>query len=416
MIGRASKKISILGSTGSIGRSTLDIVRNHPDRLKVVALAAHNNWQELLKQIEEFKPLMVALYSEEAAEKLRYALGPRSDLELRTGMEGLLEVASLAEGDTLLSAMVGSIGLQPVLEAIEAGKKICLANKETLVVGGELVMAAAQRCEIPIIPVDSEHSAIFQCLGEDDLRFVDRLILTASGGPFRERPTTTLDTVTPAEALRHPNWEMGGKITIDSATLMNKGLEVIEAHWLFNVDYDRISVVVHPQSIVHSMIEFTDGSILAQMGLPDMRLPIQYALSFPERWLASCKRTDLTALGMLNFEPPRFDAFPCLKLAYEAGRRGGNLPCLMNAANEVAVDSFLKGRLSFSAIPKVIKETTARLPFSKKVSLASLLADDDSARCEATAMVNRGFGAEPPPTAAASSQKEGARALSRHAK
>lgn len=389
MIGQASRRIAILGSTGSIGRSTLDIVRSHRGRLEVLALAARNNWRGLRKQIEEFQPRLVALYSEEASLRLREALGPGGEVAVRSGMEGLLEVASLTGADTLVSGMVGSIGLRPVLEAIAAGKKICLANKETLVVGGQLVTEAARRRGVPIIPVDSEHSAIFQCLGEEDLRFVDRLILTASGGPFRQRSASTLEGVTPEEALRHPNWDMGGKITIDSATLMNKGLEVIEAHWLFNVDFDRISVVVHPQSIIHSMIEFTDGAILAQMGLPDMRLPIQYALSFPDRWPAACKRTDLTALATLTFEPPRFDAFPCLGLAYEAGRRGGNLPCVMNAANEVAVEFFLKGSLGFTEIPRVIRDTMDSLPFSSEVTLESLLADDEAARLAARSIAER---------------------------
>ncbi len=382
-----SRRLAILGSTGSIGHSTLDVVRTHRDRLSVVGLAAHNNWRKLYKQIEEFRPAVVALFSEEAAARLREALGPTSTVAVRTGMAGVLEVAALAEADTVVSALVGAVGLRPVLEAIAARKKICLANKEPLVVAGSLVTGAAREAGVPILPVDSEHSAIFQCLDDGEARFVDRLIITASGGPFRCHAPDRLSGVTPDEALRHPNWEMGGKITIDSATLMNKGLEVIEAHWLFGVPFDRISVVVHPQSIIHSMIEFRDGSILAQMGSPDMRLPIQYALSHPERWAASGKRTDLLALGSLTFEAPRREAFPCLELAYEAGRRGGNLPCLMNAANEVAVEAFLNRRLGFTAIPRVIRETMDSLPFTSTVTLAGLLEDDARARRRAAEII-----------------------------
>lgn len=382
-----SRRLAILGSTGSIGRSTLDVVRTHRDRLEVVGLAAHNNWRKLHKQIEEFRPAVVTLYSEEAAARLREALGPSSPVAVRAGMEGLLEVAGLAAADTVVSALVGAVGLRPVLEAIRARKKICLANKEPLVVGGKLVMEAARAAEVPILPVDSEHSAIFQCLDDGEARFVERLIITASGGPFRCHAADRLSEVTPDEALRHPNWEMGGKITIDSATLMNKGLEVIEAHWLFGVPFDRISVVVHPQSIIHSMIEFQDGSILAQLGSPDMRLPIQYALSHPERWAASGKRVDLLTLGSLTFEAPRREAFPCLELAYEAGRRGGNLPCLMNAANEVAVEAFLDRRLGFTDIPRVIKATMDSLPFTPDLTLTSLLEDDARARRRAAEVI-----------------------------
>ncbi|NLI75344.1 MAG: 1-deoxy-D-xylulose-5-phosphate reductoisomerase [Candidatus Riflebacteria bacterium] len=401
MTAAVSRRLSLLGSTGSIGHSTLDVVRAHPDRLSVAGLAANTNWRKLLRQIEEFRPALVALHSEEAAERLREALGGRPAPAVRSGMAGLLEVASLGEADTLVSAMVGAIGLQPVLEAIGAGKKICLANKEPLVIGGRLVMEAARRAGVPIIPVDSEHSAIFQCLGEDEARFVERLIITASGGPFRNLAAPALATVSPAEALRHPNWQMGGKITIDSATLMNKGLEVIEAHWLFGVDFDRIRVVVHPQSIIHSLIEFQDGSILAQMGFPDMRLPIQYALSHPERWAASCRRTDLLTVGTLTFEAPRLDDFPCLGLAYAAGRQGGNQPGVMNAANEVAVEAFLAGRLGFTGIPRVIQATMDAVPFVPEVTLEGLLAADAQARREAAAIIARGDGARVAPVGVA---------------
>ncbi|HOY67427.1 MAG TPA: 1-deoxy-D-xylulose-5-phosphate reductoisomerase [Candidatus Ozemobacteraceae bacterium] len=376
-----ARNLAILGSTGSIGRNTLDVVRAHPDRLSVKSLAAGKQWKRLAEQVREFRPRLVAVYEPEAAARLRDEIRG-IDVAVREGMPGLLEAASLADADTLVSALVGSIGLRPVMVAIASGKTICLANKETLVVAGALVTAAAQEKGVPIIPVDSEHSAIFQCLadGNRDASQIRRLVLTASGGPFRRLETERLAGVTPGEALRHPNWDMGGKITIDSATLMNKGLEVIEARWLFGIEFDRIEVVVHPQSIIHSLVEFIDGSFLGQLGAPDMRLPIQYALSYPDRWQASGDRLDLLKLGSLTFEPPRLADFPCLAYAYEAGRRGGTLPCAMNAANEVAVAAFLQGDIGFTDIPAVIRAVMDMMPFEAAPDLDALLAHDEQAR------------------------------------
>ncbi len=382
------RRMSLLGSTGSIGQSTLDVIRAHPDRLSVVALAAGRQWERLVGQTREFRPRLVAIYDSEAAARFREAMRG-TDVAVREGMPGLLEAAALGDADTLVSALVGSIGLRPVMAAIESGKAICLANKETLVVGGALVTAAARRKGVPLIPIDSEHSAIFQCLadGHKDGSQIKRLVLTASGGPFRKTDTSRLAQVTPGEALRHPNWDMGGKITIDSATLMNKGLEVIEAHWLFDIGFDRIEVVVHPQSIIHSLVEFIDGSFLGQLGAPDMRLPIQYALSYPERWEASGERLDLLKLGALSFEPPRMADFPCLSYAYEAGRRGGSLPCAMNAANEVAVAAFLRGDIGFTDIPAVIRSVMDEIPFEASPDLDALLRHDELARGAAAVRV-----------------------------
>ncbi|MFZ2957119.1 MAG: 1-deoxy-D-xylulose-5-phosphate reductoisomerase [Candidatus Ozemobacteraceae bacterium] len=381
------RRLSLLGSTGSIGLNTLDVVRAHPERLSIAAIAANRSWKKLAEQAIEFSPRLVAIFDEAGAERLRDALRGR-DITIVSGMDGLLEAASMTDSDTLVTAVVGSIGLKPVMAGIEAGKTICLANKETLVVGGKLVTEAAERHGVEILPVDSEHSAIFQCLQDRDRARVKRLILTASGGPFRQIPADELAAVTPRQALRHPNWDMGGKITIDSATLMNKGLEVIEAHWLFGIDFKRIEVVVHPQSIIHSLVEFIDGSMIAQLGAPDMRLPIQYALSHPDRWPASGESVDLLKIASLSFEPPRRADFPCLDFAYDAGRRGGNLPCLMNAANEVAVASFLEGKLGFTGIPALIRRVMDHLPFAPSPTLEDLLADDRSAREYAEALVD----------------------------
>ena len=377
--------VTLLGSTGTIGVSTLDVVAAHPDELKVEALATGSKWRPLLEQIRRFRPRLAVVFDPGAADELRRELGAASGCAVQSGMEGLVAAATLPGVDTLVSAVVGSIGLMPVMAAIEQGRTICLANKETLVVGGHLVVEAARRHGVEILPIDSEHSAIFQCLADRDRRQVRRLLLTASGGPFRHTPAAELAGVTPQQALKHPNWDMGGKITIDSATLMNKGLEVIEAHWLFGVPFAQIEVVVHPQSIVHSLVEFVDGSILAQMGVPDMRGPIQYALSHPRRWEASAHRTDLLALGPLTFEPPRRDAFPCLDLAYEAGRRGGTLPCVLNAANEVAVAAFLAGRVGFGDIPCLVRRAMDEQPHRDDPDLPALLACDQAVRARVAA-------------------------------
>jgi len=334
------KRLAILGSTGSIGQSTLDVVRAHPDRLKVIALAAGSNGERLRQQAATFGAPITALASE-------------------TGSAGLIAVATHPDVDIVICASSGTDALEAVLAAIGAGKTIALANKEVLVMAGALVTAAARARGVAIFPVDSEHNAIHQGLHGRRPEEVRRIILTASGGPFRGMSASALETVKPEDALRHPTWQMGRKITIDSATLMNKGLEVIEAHWLFNLPGDRIDVIIHPQSIVHSMVELTDGSIIAQLGGADMKLPIQYACSYPDRWEAPVARLDLTAVGRLDFETPDLERFPCLRLAYRALEAGPSHAVVLNAANEVAVAAYLQEKISFVSIPRVIEETMA---------------------------------------------------------
>ncbi len=354
------KRIVILGSTGSIGRQALEVVDSHPRAFEVVGLAAGGNIRLLEEQVRRYRPAYAAVADPEAAAVFRGKVRdlPAAVLE---GREGLLELAAVEGYDLLLAAIVGFCGLMPTLEAIRRGKTIALANKETLVAAGEVVMPLIRERGVSLIPVDSEHSAIFQCLkGEGAAAPVQRILLTASGGPFRGRSREELAGVGPEEALKHPRWQMGKKITIDSATLMNKGLEVIEARWLFDVGYDRIEVLVHPESIVHSLVEFADGSTLAQLGLPDMKVPIQYAFSYPGRWPREDERLDLAALGSLTFGRPDGDAFPCLPLAYEAGRRGGTMPAVLNAANEVAVQAFLQKKVEFTRIPHIIEQVMSR--------------------------------------------------------
>jgi 1-deoxy-D-xylulose-5-phosphate reductoisomerase len=351
------KNLAILGSTGSIGQSALTVVDAHPDRLHVSALAAGDNAVLLAEQIARYCPDVVAMATGEGADRLKRACGSHP-VTIVSGADGLVAVATHPLVDIVLCASSGTAGLEAVLAAIESGKTVALANKEVLVMAGALVISAAQRRGVAILPVDSEHNAIHQCLHGRDRRDIKRLILTASGGPFREMSGDALDRVDAVAALQHPTWRMGRKITIDSATLMNKGLEVIEAHWLFGVSADQIDVVIHPQSIVHSMVEFIDGSVIAQLGITDMRLPIQYACSYPERWPAvSLPVLDLTKAGRLDFHVPARDRFPCLDLAYRALRTGGTSPVVLNAANEVAVEHFLDGKLGFTAIPRVIRET-----------------------------------------------------------
>jgi 1-deoxy-D-xylulose-5-phosphate reductoisomerase len=350
------KRLAILGSTGSIGRSALAVVDAHPTRLRVSALAAGDNAARLAEQVATYQPRLAALATGAAIERLRAAGVPPST-ELASGPEGLLAAATHPDVDIVICASAGTAGLEAVLAAIEAGKTIALANKEVLVMAGSLVMDAARRHGVAILPVDSEHNAIHQCLHGRETAEVRRLILTASGGPFRELSPRELERVQPEAALRHPTWQMGRKITIDSATLMNKGLEVIEAHWLFGASPDQIEVLIHPQSIVHSMVELNDGSVIAQLGVTDMRLPIQYACSYPERWDAALPTLDLTRAGRLEFHEPAHDRFPCLGLAYRALNAGGTLPVVLNAANEVAVEGFLEGKLGFTAIPRVIEKT-----------------------------------------------------------
>ncbi len=353
--GSRVKRIAILGSTGSIGRSALAVVEAHPDRLQVVALAAGSNVRLFAEQVRRFHPGVVSLATRDAAVDLSDAC-PDAPIAVE-GAEGLVAVATAPDADIVLCATSGTAALEAVLAAIEAGKTIALANKEVLVMAGAIVTDAARKRKVPLLPVDSEHNAIHQCLHGRRADEVHRLILTASGGPFRGHSTAALEEVVPEDALRHPTWRMGPKITIDSATLMNKGLEVIEAHWLFGVPARQIDVLIHPQSVVHSMVELRDGSVIAQLGVTDMRLPIQYAFSYPERWEAALPPLDLTRLGRLEFHAPDHASFPCLGLAYRALEDGAGLPVVLNAANEVAVASFLAGRLAFTAIPRVIEDT-----------------------------------------------------------
>lgn len=351
------KKISILGSTGSIGTQTLEVVRSNGD-IQVTALAAGHNITMLEAQIREFRPSIACVWDEEKAAELKTAV---ADLPVKivSGMEGLMEAAAEPEAEIVVTAVVGMIGIRPTIAAMEAGKDIALANKETLVTAGHIIMKLAREKGVRILPVDSEHSAIFQCLnGEREHgNRIHKILLTASGGPFRGWTHEQLKTVTPADALKHPNWSMGHKITIDSSTMVNKGLEVMEARWLFDVDMDQIQVVVQPQSIIHSMVEFEDGAVMAQLGTPDMKLPIQYALYYPERRYLPGDRLDFEALSEIRFEKPDMETFRGLKLAYEAGRAGGTLPVVFNAANEKAVGKFLKGEISYLTIIDMIEES-----------------------------------------------------------
>ncbi|GMR04904.1 MAG: 1-deoxy-D-xylulose-5-phosphate reductoisomerase [Thermodesulfobacteriota bacterium] len=372
---RSPKKISILGSTGSIGRSTLDIVRSHPDRFEVVALAAGTNTDLLREQIEEFKPGYVSVLTEDGAKRISRELG----IEVGAGVEGAVRTATCEEADMVVSAISGAAGLVPTVAAVKAGKDIALANKETLVMAGPLIMDDVKKNGVRLMPVDSEHSAIFQALAGHNSRDVKRIILTASGGPFLNMPAERLAEVTPEEALNHPRWSMGRKITIDSATLMNKGLEVIEAHWLFGVDADRISVCIHPQSIVHSMVEYKDGSIVAQLGSTDMKGPISYALSYPERIEPGAEPLGLDGLKLEFFEPEA-GKFPCLALAYRALEKGGTAPTVLNAADEVAVEMFLNGAIGFTDIFKVIEEVFNGSEIRGADSIEDLLKADRRAR------------------------------------
>ncbi len=350
------KNISILGSTGSIGVNTLDVIARNPSRFKVVALTAGRNLSLLKKQIDKFGPDIVSVIDDEHAHQLREMLGHPAVPKILSGEGGYREVASWEKTDMVVSAISGAAGLSPTIAAIDAGKDIALANKETMVMAGELVVDRAASRGVNIIPVDSEHNAIFQCLAGHNIKEVERLILTASGGPFLNLPLERFAYIKLEDALRHPNWEMGRKITIDSASMMNKGLEVIEAGWLFGMDVGRIDVCVHPQSIVHSMVEYVDGSVIAQMGVPDMRGPISYALSYPERLQGAVETLDLCSVGTLEFMSPDLTKFPALELAYEAAGKGGSAPAVLNASNEVAVEAFIENKIGFGDIPLVIKE------------------------------------------------------------
>ncbi|MGB5848102.1 MAG: 1-deoxy-D-xylulose-5-phosphate reductoisomerase [Ignavibacteriaceae bacterium] len=372
------KNVFILGSTGSIGVNTLNVIRNFPDRFNVSALTVNSNTKLLLDQIEEFKPDLVVVKEKNAAEKIKHQLP--ANCKLLVGVDGLINAASVVEYDIFVGAMVGYAGLAPTIEAIKRGKRIALANKETLVVAGEVVNNYSKEYGAEIIPVDSEHSAIYQCLVGENIDEVEKLIITASGGPFLNKDKSFFENATVNEALNHPNWKMGNKITIDSATMMNKGLEVIEAHWLFGLSTEKIDVVVHPQSIIHSMVQFRDGSIKAQMGLPDMKLPIQYALTFPERLLNDFERTNIPSIGTLDFYEPDFEKFECLKLAFDVLEAGGTAPCVLNAANEIAVEKFLNREIKFSRIPVLIEKALEKIGNHQMLNLDTIFECDTETR------------------------------------
>ncbi|QUB46477.1 1-deoxy-D-xylulose-5-phosphate reductoisomerase [Prevotella sp. oral taxon 475] len=373
------QQICILGSTGSIGRQALDVISSQSDRYEVYCLTAHRQAELLAQQARRFQPAAVVIADETKCESLRALLSDQPHIKVYTGRQALCDIVEAAPIDMVLTAMVGFSGLEPTLHAIRAGKKICLANKETLVVAGELVCALAQEHRAAILPVDSEHSAIFQCLAGEGDNPIEKILLTASGGPFRNLPKERLGAVSAADALQHPTWQMGAKITIDSATMMNKGFEVIEAKWLFGIEASRIEVLVHPQSIVHSAVQFADGAVKAQLGLPDMRLPIQYAFSYPDRLPMAGERLDLFR-GSLEFFEPDMEKFRCLALSFDAIDRGGNMPCILNAANEVANEAFRQHRCGFLDVPRIIEKTMQRVPFDAHPSLDIYLQTDNEAR------------------------------------
>ena len=374
------QQICILGSTGSIGTQALDVISQHPDRYEVYCLTANNRWQQLVEQARSFQPAAVVIANEDHYANVRQALDDLPDIKVYAGADALNQIVEAEPIDMVLTAMVGFAGLDPTIHAIKARKKICLANKETLVVAGELICQLAQEYHVPILPVDSEHSAIFQSIvGEGDNE-IEKILLTCSGGPFRLFDDEQIKTVTAADALRHPTWDMGAKITIDSATLMNKGFEVIEAKWLFGVPADKIQVLVHPQSIVHSAVQFCDGSVKAQLGVPDMRLPIQYAFSFPERLPLNGDRLDLFASHSLEFFEPDLKKFRCLALAFEAIRQGGNMPCVLNAANEVVNEAFRQDRCSYLQMAEIVEKTMQQATFDKNPSLDTYFQTDAEAR------------------------------------
>jgi len=374
------KTVSILGSTGSIGRTTLDVVSLHPDKFRVIGIAAKANVRLLESQIKVFKPEVVAVFDESAAEELKRK-NPHA--EVLSGEQGVIEVATLEGVDMVVSAIVGSAGLMPTFAAIKAGKNIALATKEVLVMAGSIIMSEASKRGMMIVPVDSEHSAIFQCINGRRQDEIQKIILTASGGPFLRKSLSELKTITPKAALRHPNWLMGKKVTIDSATLMNKGLEVIEAHYLFGLPVEKIEVLLHPQSIVHSMVEFIDGSIMVQMSVPDMKGPISYALSYPQRFKDVLPSLNLAMIGELTFEKPDGDKYRCLSLAYDALRTGGTMPSVLNAANEVVVEAFLNKKILFTEIPDIVSDTMAQHKVLKGETLEEVINASNWARQKA---------------------------------
>ncbi len=367
------RKIILLGSTGSIGTQTLDVVRNNPDELTFVGLAANRSVAEVEAQVREFKPKYVCMFDEAAAKELQDKISD-TGIKVMAGMDGLLEIVSVPEADTVLTAVVGMIGIRPTIKAIESGKDIALANKETLVCAGHIIMPLAKEKNVQILPVDSEHSAIFQSLNGEPKDKIEKILLTASGGPFRGKKIHDLENMTAADALKHPNWNMGPKVTIDSSSLVNKGLEVMEARWLFDVSLDDIQVVVHPQSIVHSAVQFVDGAVIAQLGVPDMKLPIQYALFYPDRRPMKEKRLDLFDLYSLTFEKPDTNTFRGLKLAYDSARAGGSMPTVFNAANEMAVKRFLKGDIKYLEIYSMIEEAMTHATRVDNPDVAAILA------------------------------------------
>jgi len=380
------KNIAILGSTGSIGKNSLEVIANFPDQFNVSYLTVNKNIDALCDQVRRFRPKGVVVLDRKSAEECKNRFD--GSTEVLAGEEGLLEIVQRSDVDVVISSLVGFAGLEPTVAAIKAKKKIALANKETLVVAGEIIMSLVKELGGTLIPVDSEHSAIFQCLAGESSSSVGKIILTASGGPFLNAPKEMLKKVSVEQALNHPNWKMGNKVTIDSATMMNKGLEVIEAHWLFGIPPDRIDVVIHPQSIIHSMVEFIDGSVKAQLGMPDMKLPIQYALTYPEREKSNFARVDFPKLREMTFFPPDYERFKCLRLAYDALNAGGTMPAALNAANEIAVKRFLEGKISFLQIPETICRTMEHHSSTPHPVLDDIIAADASARKFAESICN----------------------------
>ena len=382
------KSLALLGSTGSIGTQALEVVREQPGRFRVAVLTAGRQWQLLVQQAQEFRPAAVVI-NDEFYDEVKAALASQPETQVLAGAAALADVVQRPDVDVVLTALVGYAGLVPTVAAIRAGKAIALANKETLVVAGELITKLVREHGVPLLPVDSEHSAIFQCLAGEAMNPIEKVILTASGGPFRGRGASELAHITKAQALKHPNWTMGAKITIDSATLMNKGLEVIEAKWLFNLENEQIEAVVHPQSIIHSLVQFQDGSLKAQLGLPDMKLPIQYALGYPERLRNDFPRFSFLDYPTLTFEAPDLSTFRHLPLAYAAMQRGGTAACVLNAANEVAVAAFLQDKVSFLGMADVVAESLDRVPYLAAPTLADYAATDEEARRVAAGLLNK---------------------------
>lgn len=387
------KGICILGATGSIGVNTLDVAARHPEKYKIVALSANGQVDRLVEQCEQYQPEYAVMANEKAAEELASKLKSKnSSVQVLSGIEGLEKIASLPQVDYVMAAIVGAAGLKPTLAAARAGKRILLANKEALVMSGQIFMDEVKKHNAELLPIDSEHNAIFQCLPEDyEKGFAEsgitKILLTGSGGPFRTKALNELESVTPDQACAHPNWSMGRKISVDSATMMNKGLEIIEACWLFNTNPDNIQVVVHPQSVIHSMVQYSDGSVLAQLGQPDMRTPIAHALAWPERIESGVEKLDFFSISKLEFEQPDYERFPCLRLAEESIRKGGTAPAILNAANEVAVASFLDNELKFTDIAYIVEQTLSNLTSRPADSLTEILEDDLSARKEAEQLI-----------------------------